>query len=100
MDARQLRGKEKIALAVGAVVNHYKVAKHFAVTIIDDDLTFERKNQQIDAEAMLDGIYVLRTDVAPETLDTTATVRAYKDLATVERFRRNVGAQNIDAVEH
>ncbi len=93
---RPLRGKDKIALAVGAVVNHYKVAKHFAVTIIDDDLTFERKNQQIDAEAMLDGIYVLRTDVAPETLDTTATVRAYKDLATVERAFRSLKTVDLE----
>jgi hypothetical protein len=46
---RQLRGKDKIALAVGAVVNHYKMAKHFTVVIADDDLTFERKIEQIEA---------------------------------------------------
>ena len=61
------------------MVNHYKMAKHFTVTVADDDLTFERKTEQIDAEAVLDGIYVLRTDLKPEALDATATVRAYKD---------------------
>src|ERR1700736_6775320 len=59
---KPLRGKDKIALAVGAVVNHYKMAKHFTVAITDNDLTFERKLEQIEAEALLDGIYVLRTD--------------------------------------
>jgi hypothetical protein len=30
------------------------MAKHFALTITDEDLTFERKRDQIDAEALLD----------------------------------------------
>jgi hypothetical protein len=79
---RPLRGKDKIALAVGAVVNHYKMAKHFTVAITEDDLTFERKIEQIQAEALLDGIYVLRTDLDPKALDATSTVRAYKGLAS------------------
>jgi len=93
---KPLRGKDKIALAVGAVINHYKVAKHFVVTITDDDLTFERKAEQIDAEAALDGIYVLRTDLKPEVLDTTATVRAYKGLASVERAFRNLKTIDLE----
>jgi hypothetical protein len=60
---KPLRGRDKIALAVGAVINRYKMAKHFAVTIADDDLTFERNTAQINAEAALDGIYVLRTSI-------------------------------------
>jgi transposase len=93
---KPLRGKDKIALAVGAVINHYKVAKHFVVTITDDDLTFERKAEQIDAEAALDGIYVLRTDLKPEVLDTTATVRAYKGLASVERAFRSLKTIDLE----
>jgi hypothetical protein len=93
---RPLRGKDKIALAVGAVVNHYKMAKHFALTITDDDLTFQRASEQIDAEAMLDGIYVLRTDLKNEALDAAATVRAYKDLATVERAFRSLKTVDLE----
>jgi transposase len=93
---RSLRGKDKIALAVCAVVNYYKMAKHFDVTITDDDLTFERKTEQIDAEALLDGIYVLRTDLEPKTLDATATVRAYKDLANVERAFRSLKTIDLE----
>ena len=93
---RPLRGKDKIALAVGAVINHYKVAKHFTVTITDDDLTFERKIEQIDAETLLDGIYVLRTDLKPDTLDATSTVKAYKQLATVERAFRSLKTVDIE----
>jgi hypothetical protein len=93
---RPLRGQDKIALAVGAAINHYKMAKHFAVTITNDDLTFERKTEQIDAEALLDGVYVLRTDLKSETLGATATVRAYKDLATVERAFRSLKTVDLE----
>ena len=93
---KPLRGKDKIALAVGAVVDHYKMAKHFAVTILDDDLTFERKTEQITAEAALDGIYVLRTSLKPETLDATSTVKAYKQLAHAERAFRSLKTVDIE----
>jgi hypothetical protein len=91
-----LRGKDKIALAVGADLNHYKMAKHFAVTITDDDLTFRRNTAQIEAEIVLDGIYVLRTNLEPTTLDASSTVKAYKQLATVERAFRCLKTVDIE----
>ena len=93
---RPLRGNDKIALAVGAVINRYKMAKHFAVTITDSDVTFERKTAQIAAEAALDGIYVLRTSLKPETLDATSTVKTYKQLAQVERAFRSLKTVDIE----
>lgn len=93
---RPVRGKDKIALAVGAVINHYKMAKHFTVTITDNDLTFERETEQINAEAMLDGVYVLRTDLERERLDATATVGAYKGLANVERAFRSLKTVDLE----
>src|SRR6202035_754734 len=93
---RPLRGKDKIALAVGAVINRYKMAKHFAVTIADSDVTFERKTAQIAAEAALDGIYVLRTSLKSETLDAPSTVKTYKQLAQVERAFRSLKTVDIE----
>jgi len=93
---RPLRGKEKIGLAVGAVLNHYKVGKHFELKITDADLIFERKTEQISAEALLDGIYVLRTNVKPPLLDAAATVRAYKNLAAVERAFRSLKTVDLE----
>jgi hypothetical protein len=95
-DKKPLRGKDKIALAVGADLNHYKMAKHFVVTITDDDLTFARNTAQIDAEAALDGVYVLRTSLAPEALDATSTVKAYKQLAGVERAFRSIKTVDLE----
>jgi hypothetical protein len=87
-EKRALRGKDKIGLRVGKVLGRFKMAKHFEMTITDTAFTYGRKHKAIDAEAALDGIYVLRTSVPKEVLGTEDTVRAYKDLAKVERAFR------------
>ena len=63
-----MRGKDKIALRVGKVFNHYKMAKHFTIEITDESFTFTRNTEAIAAEAALDGIYVLRTSLPEQTL--------------------------------
>src|SRR5271170_8088179 len=83
-----LRGTAEIALAVGAVINRHKVAKHFALDIADATFTFARKTAEIAAEAATDGIYVVRTSLPAESFDDATTVRSYKSLALVERAFR------------
>ena len=84
-DNKPLRGQDAIAIAVGSVINRYNMSKHFDVTITDNDLVFERKRQSMDAETTLDGIYVIRTSVKAEDLNSISIVQAYKGLAHVER---------------
>ena len=67
---RPLRGKDKVALRAGKVLNRRKVAKHFVIDIGDDQFSYRRNQDSITAEAALDGIYVLRTSVGPGDLDT------------------------------
>jgi transposase len=93
---RPLKGAAAIGEAVGAVLNRKKVAKHFTRTITDSDLTFARDQAAIDAEARLDGVYVLRTPVPQSELDTDATVRSYKALATVERAFRSCKTVDLE----
>src|SRR6201995_1059093 len=83
-----LRGTAEIALAVGAVVNRYKMAKHFDLDITDAHFSFTRKTTEIAAEAASDGIYVVRPSLPAETFDDATTVRSYKSLALVERAFR------------
>src|SRR5204863_8756370 len=80
-----LRGSDQIALAVGPALKRYKVKKHFQVQITDTTFTYQRKTEQIDTEAALDGIYVLRTGVPDTELATGEVVRSYKNLEQVER---------------
>jgi transposase len=83
-----LRGATEIALAVGAVIEKHKMRKHFDLDITDTKLTFARKADAIAAETATDGIYIVRTSLAPEVLDDAATVRSYKSLSQVERAFR------------
>ena len=93
---RPLRGRDQIGLAVGAVLKQHKVAKHFDLVIDDDRLAVTRNTAAIDAEAALDGIYVLRTNLADDRLDTSQTVAAYKQLATVERAFRSIKTVDLE----
>jgi hypothetical protein len=80
-----LSGADEIGLAVGPALKRHRVKKHFAIQITDTSFTYERKHDQITAEAALDGFYVLRTSVPADTLPTDEVVRAYKGLEEVER---------------
>jgi hypothetical protein len=96
-----LRGEAEIGLAVGAVWNRWRVRKHFQVEIGETSFAFERKHDQIAAEAALDGIYVLRTSVPDRELPTPEVVRAYKQLKEVERaFRTLKGPLELRPIHH
>lgn len=80
----------------GRVVNRYKVAKHFQLTIADGRFAHARKPDSIAAEAALDGFYVLRTSVAGDDLTPQAVVRAYKLLAHAERAFRAMKSPELE----
>jgi len=100
-ERRPLRGKDAIALRVGKVINHYKVAKHFNLEIGETSLGLSRKEDQIAAEATLDGIYVLRTSLSGEALEGPEVVSSYKALANVERAFRSFNTDlDIRPIRH
>jgi hypothetical protein len=96
VQAGRLTGAAEIGIEVGKVIAAYKTGKHFAVTITDTTLAIERRQDQIDAEAMLDGFYVLRTPVPAHELDAAAVVTAYKNLKYVERDFRHIKSDDLD----
>jgi hypothetical protein len=84
VQAGRLGGAGPIGVEVGKVISRFKTGKHFAVTITDTTLAAGRRQERIDAEAALDGFYVLRTPVPASQLDASAVVTAYKNLKYVE----------------
>jgi hypothetical protein len=96
VQAGKLTGAGPIGVEVGKVISRYKTGKHLAATITDDSLTVTRKQDQIDAEAALDGFYVLRTPVPADELDASAVVTAYKNLKYVERDFRHIKSDDLD----
>ena len=95
VDAAKLAGKDKIGVAVGKVVNTYKVAKHFELFITDNSLTFARLGDSIAAEAALDGLYIIRTSIKAERMDAPMCVRTYKSLSQVERAFRSIKTMDL-----
>jgi hypothetical protein len=87
---RPLRGAAAIGLRVGKVLGRYKVGKHFTIDITDRALRYQRDEAAIAAEAALDGLYVIRTNVPAAGWPASETVRAYKRLAEVERTFRSL----------
>ena len=91
----------KIGERVGRVSNKYKVAKHFELKIADRSFSYARKQEQIEAEAALDGIYVLRTTCPSEELTSQAVVRVYKQLKMAERAYRTIkNALDVRPIRH
>jgi hypothetical protein len=98
---RPLSGKDKIGLRVGKVINKFKMAKHFTLTITEDSLRFTRNQDSITAEAALDGIYVLRTSLPADALADDDVVLRYKGLEDVERFFRTLNSElDVRPIRH
>ncbi len=96
VDAGRLADPAKIGERVGRQANKYKMAKHYDYTITQGTFTYRRLDDQIAAEAALDGIYVIRTSVAADTLNTAAVVEAYKNLSAVEANFRSIKTIDLD----
>jgi hypothetical protein len=94
----RLHGKPAglIGERAGRVVNRYKMAKHFQLTIGDGRFHYQRNEQAIGQEAALDGFYVLRTSVGEAALSPQAVVRAYKLLAHAERAFRAMKSPELE----
>jgi hypothetical protein len=94
--AGRLSGAAAIGVEAGKVISRYKTGKHFDLTITDTSLTVARRQDRIDAEAALDGFYVLRTPIPASELDAPAVVTAYKNLKYVERDFRSIKSDDLD----
>ena len=96
VDAGRLNGAGKIGIRVGKVIGKYKMAKHYQLDITDSTFEFTRQQAAIDAEAALDGLYVIRTSVGAEQMNAGKVVATYKSLARVERDFRSLKSIDLD----
>ena len=92
----RLAGAAKIGVRIGKVLGRFKVAKHFDLQITDATFAYQRRGDQIAAEAALDGIYVIRSSVTSDQLNTPGVVEAYKRLAVVERDFRSLKTIDLE----
>jgi hypothetical protein len=96
VQAGRLKDKDKIGIRVGKIIGKHKVGKHFLWEISDAGFTFRRNEDNIAAEARLDGIYVIRAAKVPETTDAAGIVKIYKNLKYVERDFKTIKIDDLD----
>jgi hypothetical protein len=85
-----LSGRDQTGQVAGAVWNRFRMGKPIELEITDERFGFHGKHEQIEREAALDGIYVLRTTVPQQTLAAPEVVRSCKQLKEVERVFRTL----------
>jgi transposase len=90
VETGRLAGQDDIGVRVGKIINKYKMAKHFDLDIKNDAFSFQRKSDSIAAETALDGIYIIRTSVSTDRMNSADCVRKYKLLVHVERAFRSL----------
>jgi transposase len=92
----KIKGKAAIGVRVGKVVDKYKMSKHLVLDIRDDGFDFHLDEDKVSTEAVLDGIYVVRTSVPAPLLATDDVVRSYKLLSNVERAFRSMKTIDLE----
>ncbi|MDR1426831.1 MAG: IS1634 family transposase [Bifidobacteriaceae bacterium] len=96
VEAGRLKDEKAIALAVGKVIGKHKVAKLVSVEIGKGLLKHGRNREAIEAEAALDGVYVVRTSLSEDEMGRDDVVRSYKRGSRVEQDFASIKGDDIE----
>jgi transposase len=84
------------AVRAGKVVGKYKMGKFIQFEGADDNLTYRLDHAKIEQEALLDGCYIIFTDVSQEDMTAAEAVANYKSLLHVEQAFRNMKTVRLE----
>lgn len=97
---------EMLGSRVGRVLQKYKMGKfiNWHVEASEDGenksaahkLVWTLDDKKISSEQKLDGCYIIRTDLPPETMNTQKVVAGYKALGNIERAFRNMKTVTLE----
>ena len=93
--AGRLKQTTKIGAALGRILHRFKVGKHFECEVSEGHFAYKRRDDRIQHEAALDGIYIVRTSVPTTDLSAAATVSTYKSLQHAEQAFRNLKSVDL-----
>ena len=80
-----------MAASIGRLFEKRKVEKFFAWRVGDKgELTWSLKDEIVKQEELLDGCYVIRTDVPENKFNKLEVVEAYRNLQKVEQAFKNL----------
>jgi transposase len=83
-------------MRAGKVVARYKMGKFIIFEGSGDNLTYSLNKAKIEQEALLDGCYIIYTDVSPEDMTACEAVDNYKRLMRVEQAFRNLKTVRLE----
>ena len=91
----RLKKKETIARRLHRWIDRWGMERFFNVDYAEGEFSFERKTEEIERFARLDGCYVIRSNREPERLSTEELRDRYKDLKYVEQAFRIMKTTDI-----
>jgi transposase len=87
---------EKISARVGRLLSKTKMNKYFFWEIKDGKLQWSLNENLVDTEQLLDGCYIITSDVPPEKMHVQDIVDSYKKLSLVEKAFRNLKTVQLE----
>jgi transposase len=85
-----------LAARAAKVFYKYKTEKYFSWAIEGGRIVYSRKTEIIEDEEKYDGLYVIRSNVPSEIMNTLEIVEAYKSLINVEQAFRNMKTVQLE----
>ena len=87
---------EKIGARVGRVLQQYKMGKFVEWKVQQGKLQWRLDEAKITQAQLLDGCYIISSDVPAEQMDQQQVVAAYKSLSLVEGAFRNLKTVSLE----
>ena len=84
------------AVRIGKNLDKYKMGKFITIEGTDNDITYRIDAEKIEKEALLDGCYIVCTDVDPDDMTALETVKNYKSLIRVEQAFRSLKTTHLE----
>lgn len=95
VEAGRVKKKDVIARRLYRWLNRWGMERFFAVTYDEGTFTYERREDEIERYARLDGCYVIRSNVASQRQATEDLRDRYKELKYVEQAFRTMKTTDI-----
>lgn len=87
---------EQISARVGAILNKTKMGKFIIWNIENEKLIWSINQDVLDNEALIDGCYIITSNVPSDQMETQEVVASYKKLTLVEQAFKNLKTVQLE----
>lgn len=87
---------EKISARVGKLLSKTKMGKFITWKVVNEKLQWSMNTDLVDTEQLIDGCYIITSDVPQEKMQSQEIVASYKKLTLVEKAFRNLKTVQLE----